>query len=283
MVRFGGPWTREKLEILRSYLDDYTTALKYLDFKLIYVDAFAGAGTWRPESPTSYSTAEYGEYRELHEGSPLIALEIDDKPFDEFVFIEKEPERCHSLAELIPKNPGRNINIRNEDANLALSLFCENMGNFDRAVVFLDPFATEVSWYTIDKLARTGKIDCWILFPLSAIARMMPTSHEPSEQLALQLDRIFGGREYWDEPVYHNRDQLSLFKNTLEKERKPGSELIADCYRNRLEEVFVEVAPTSRKLLNSKNSPMFELFFAASNRKGASVAVRIANHILSNW
>ena len=25
---FGGPWTREKLDILESYLDAYTTALK---------------------------------------------------------------------------------------------------------------------------------------------------------------------------------------------------------------------------------------------------------------
>lgn len=130
------------------------------------------------------------------------------------------------------------------------------MGDYDRAVVFLDPFATEVSWDTIDKLASTGKVDCWILFPLSAIARMMPTANEPSEQLTLQLDRIFGGREHWYEPVYHLHDQLSFFKNNLEKERKPGSELIAYCYRKRLEKVFIKVAPTSRKLLNSKNSPI---------------------------
>ena len=41
---FGGAWTRQKLEILRRYLDTYTTALKDQPFELIYVDAFAGAG-----------------------------------------------------------------------------------------------------------------------------------------------------------------------------------------------------------------------------------------------
>lgn len=282
MVQFGGRWTREKLAILRRYLDEYTTALKYLDFKLIYVDAFAGGGTWRPGS-TSYTVDEYGEFRKLHEGSPRIALGIRDRPFDKLVFIDKDPERCRSLAGLQLENPARDIDIRNEDANKDLTSFCDNMGEYDRAVVFLDPYATEVSWHTVAKLAETAKVDCWILFPLSAIARMMPTANEPSTQLALQLDRVFGGREYWYEPVYHLRDQLSFFKNNLEKERAPGSELIADCYRKRLEEIFIKVAPTSRKLLNSKNSPMFELFFAASNRKGASVAIRIADHILNYW
>ena len=42
--RFGGPWTEQKLGILRAYLDAYTTALKNQPFTLIYVDGFAGAG-----------------------------------------------------------------------------------------------------------------------------------------------------------------------------------------------------------------------------------------------
>ena len=41
---FGGSWTQEKLNILRGYLDAYTTALKDQPFKLIYIDAFAGSG-----------------------------------------------------------------------------------------------------------------------------------------------------------------------------------------------------------------------------------------------
>ena len=43
-MRFGGPWTIEKLDILEAYLDRYTTALKGQAFDLIYIDAFAGTG-----------------------------------------------------------------------------------------------------------------------------------------------------------------------------------------------------------------------------------------------
>ncbi len=42
--RFGGSWTKEKLDILQRYLNAYTTALKNQPFRLWYIDAFAGTG-----------------------------------------------------------------------------------------------------------------------------------------------------------------------------------------------------------------------------------------------
>ena len=69
---FGGDWTQEKLEILRRYLDAYTTALKRRRFTLTYVDGFAGAGAYVEASQ------EYEEFQEIHDGSARIALGIDD-------------------------------------------------------------------------------------------------------------------------------------------------------------------------------------------------------------
>ena len=83
------------------------------------------------------------------------------------------------------------------------------MSDFDRAVVFLDPYATEVSWMTVEEVAKTKKIDCWILFPLMAVARMMPTDKEPNEAWARRLDRIFGDRQHWQQS-YHDSPQFSL-------------------------------------------------------------------------
>ena len=155
------------------------------------------------------------------------------------------------------------------------------MVNSERAVVFLDPYATEVSWETVRTIAGTEKVDCWILFPLMAISRMMPRDNEPPKVLSDQLDRIFGGREHWQD-FYATSQQLSLLYDELPLRRVAGSRQIADCYRRRLESVFSLTAPTSRTFLNSKKSPMFELFFAASNPRGAPIAVKIADHILKN-
>ena len=185
---FGGDWTAQKLEILRRYLDAYTTALKDQPFQLIYVDAFAGYGSY--QSRAAYRPEDYGDFQELHDGSPRIALGVRDKLFDQLVFIEKEPAACQSLESLKVEFPSRNIEIRKDDANTALPNFCAALSSFDRAVVFLDPFATQVSWDTVAALAQTEKIDCWILFPLMAITRIMPPDAKPSEPLARQLDRI---------------------------------------------------------------------------------------------
>jgi len=276
---FGGPWTQEKLQILSLYLDSYTTALKNQPFRLLYVDAFAGEGTW---SPGSAYASDYDDFRELQKGSPRIALETKDRPFDKLIFVEKDPHRCQSLEILRSEFPGRDIEIINEDAKIALPAFCDNLEISDRAVVFLDPFATEVSWHMVEALAWTQKVDCWILFPLSAIARIMPRKSELSSELADRLDLIFGGREHWQD-LYSASSQLSLFEEERGQERVGDSDQIAHQYRKRLESVFAQVAPSGRLLRNAKNSPIFQLVFAASNPKGAPIAVRIARHIIDNW
>lgn len=276
---FGGEWTGEKLEVLRRYLDAYTTVLKRQRFNLTYIDAFAGTGYWSPQTLRRYE--EYREYSEMLEGSAALALEIDDKPFDRFVFIERDLERCRSLASLGRAHDDREIQVINEDANSVLPRICASMNDLDRAVVFLDPYKTEVSWSTVERIAETEKIDCWMLFPLMAIARMMPINDEPNEECARNLDRIFGGREHW-EHSYAQVIQLSMLEDKQPLQRESGSAQIASLYRERLESVFREVAPRSRTLKNSTNSPLFELFFAAGNPSGAGIAVRIADSILNN-
>ena len=195
MTSYGGEWTLKKLEIIYQYLDRYTTALKNQPFQLIYVDAFAGDGTWR--ASLGYTREVYGEFTQILKGSAARALDVTDKSFDRLVFVEKNQERSANLRDLAAKHPHRKIDVFTEDANAKLPEFCRSMRSFDRAVVFLDPFATEVSWATVEAIADTQKIDCWVLFPLSAIARMMRRADKPPPTLASQLDRTFGGREHW--------------------------------------------------------------------------------------
>ena len=83
-------------------------------------------------------------------------------------------------------------------------------------------------------------------------------------------------------PIYHDAPQRRLF-GEQSQQRDTGSEAIAGLYRKRLRSVFEKVAPASLTLRNSRNSPLFELFFAASNPKGAPIAIRIANHIMKRW
>ena len=271
---FGGAWTVLKLDILESYLNFYTTALKNQPFRLMYIDAFAGTGRINPRG-------EDEDAQEFIEGSAARALRIDDKPFDRLIFVEKDSERFRSLQELRDSNPDKDIQTENTDANVFLNNLQENWREW-RGVLFLDPFATEVEWSTIVKIASFNALDTWILFPVSAIARMMPTSRAPdhiSPAWAESLNRIFGDESWRD--LYRPNPQLNLF-GFEEHQRDPGVDGIVRIYTDKLRSLFRQrFLENSKTFTNSRNSPLFEFMFCAGNPRGAVLAKRVARYILN--
>lgn len=268
---FGDLWTKEKLDILEAYLDAYTTKLKNYGFRLIYVDAFAGTG--------SIQIGPEEDRESFLEGSVWRALKVTNKPFDSLLFVEKDNEKAKALTTATIEHAKR-VEIVNEDANIELPRFCQKIGTYDRAVVFLDPFALQVDWTTVQALGNTQKCDVWILFPVGAIRRMLPRDKQPSVQWQEHLNRVFGDSSWQN--LYHQPAQQHMFDEGLREESDPGVEQIIENYRARLETAFVEIAPTRRPLLNSKKVPLFEFMFAAANHRGAKGAIEIADHILRN-
>lgn len=276
--KFGGNWTRKKLDILERYLDAYTTALKNMKFKLMYIDAFAGTGD------IGRRQQEDEDAKMLIEGSASRALKIGDKLFDRLIFVEKDRDRYRQLRNLCQKNSGRDIRIENADANSFLINKLQEDWKKWRGVLFLDPFATEVEWKTVQHIARF-KLDVWILFPTSAVSRMLPTSRKPddiSSKMARSLTRVFGN-ESWRK-LYLISPQQSLLDAEKEYQRYRGSLGIVEIYKENLRNLFDErFMKESKTLKNSKNSPLFEFIFCvgSSNPKAISLAKGIAKHIIS--
>ena len=274
---FAGAWTLEKLGILESYFDAYTTVLKSKPFKLMYIDAFAGTGRI-----ALAGGEDDDEIQDFASGSVERAVKIDDKPFDRLIFVEKEPARCVKLEEVRAANPGRNISIENSEANEFLSNLHEDWRRW-RGVLFLDPFATEVEWRTIEKIAGFNALDTWILFPVSAIARILPTASLPDDisgGWATRLTRVFGDQS-WRELYRENRQQ-GLFGG-VEHERDTGVDGLLAIYKNKLTSLFGDrFLANSRTLKNSRNSPLFEFLFCVGNPRGIGPAQRIAKHILEH-
>ena len=276
--KFGGDWTCKKLDILERYLNAYTTALKRQSFSLMYIDAFAGTGN------IGRRQQENEEAKMLIEGSASRALKINDKPFDRLIFIEKDRDRCRQLRILCQQNSGRDIRIENADANSFLVNKLQEDWKEWRGVLFLDPFATEVEWKTIEQIAGIDALDTWILFPTSAVIRMLPKSRKPddiSSKMARSLTRVFGN-ESWRE-IYSVSLQQFLFDGEEEYQRYRGSLGIVEIYKKNLHNLFGKrFMEKSKMLKNSKNSPLFEFMFCvgSSNSKAIFVAKRIAKHIL---
>lgn len=272
---YGGPWTRQKLIILERYLDAYTTALKNQPFKLVYIDAFAGTGQ-------VMATSQDGESMGFLKGSAYRAIEIGDRPFDKMIFVEKDPERCADLERLCATHSDRDITIVNSDANTFLNGYQEDWRSC-RGVLFLDPFATEVEWSTIQRISGFNALDTWILFPVFAISRMLPKSRKPddiSERWATRLTRIFGDESWRD--LYRKDPQRTLFGD-IRYQRDPGVRGLIRVYKRNLETLFGRrFLNTSRTLKNSTNTALFEFMFCVGNPRGISPATRIARHLLEH-
>ena len=293
--QFGGSWTEAKLQILEGYLKAYTTALKNRNFHLIYVDAFAGTGYVNPD--TFQSLTVWGDElddpaRGVLQGSTRRAIAVDNKPFDSFIFVEQNPDYAAELRRMKLEFPNREISIEQSDANAFLQMWCDGQnrllgipwnkpGNRQRAVVFLDPFATQVEWQTVASIASTQSIDLWILFPLSAITRILPRNREPNESYAATLDRIYGGDEW--RTLYQSRIRHTLFGDEMETIRAE-QEAIAQVYLDKLHTVFAAVSSSPKWFYNSRSSPLFAFMFVAANPgQGGRIALNIANHLLERW
>lgn len=278
-TRFGGAWTIEKLNILEHYLNGYTTALKNQPFKLMYIDAFAGTG-----QIALAGRRDEVDFHRFVSGSAERAVKIDDKPFDKLIFVEKDSEHCAELKALHAMYPERDLSIENSEANAFLSNLREDWYNW-RGVLFLDPFAATVEWSTIEKVAGVEALDTWILFPTSAITRMLPTSNIPeeiSQGWATRLTRVFGDGSWRD--LYREKPQGNLF-GKIERERDRGVNGLVTLYKRRLKDLFgARFLDKSCTLKNSKNSPLFEFLFCVGSRspKAIAAAKGIAQHILKD-
>ena len=272
--RFGGDWTIEKLHILSSYLDFYITALKNQPFSTIYIDAFAGTGS-----------IKVGGNEEAIEGSAKLALKAQNK-FDKYIFMEKNKKYAKELNEMVLEqfeNLSDRITVFNANCNKKLHELCENLNwKSSRAILFLDPYATEVEWETLKAIAATKAIDVWYLFPLSAASRMMKNDGEIEPSWKAKLNMIFGDSGWYDE-FYREDPQINLFGE--EKFIKSvNTEALTKYICKRLKTIFPSVAQNPRILYNTKNSPLFLFCFAISNDspKAIGLALKGANYILNN-
>jgi three-Cys-motif partner protein len=286
---FGGDWTEDKLRRLREYLIAYRTIFtsnpRASYFKTWYVDAFAGTGSRSSPTPST-GLLDYNEDVSLDpetvtflDGSAKIALGIPS-PFDKYLFVEGSRKRAKALQDTValefPTLVGE-IEIKAEDANAALCKWCrERDWSKERAVVFLDPYGMQVEWNTITTLANTKGIDLWYLFPVAT--RLLTQDGEMDEKWVKRLDTLFGTPE-WRARFYSIQVRDTLFGPEEGVVRDATEQNIQSFIEERLATCFVAVAQ-SRILRNSRSSPLFALCFAASNEKGATTAIKIAQHIL---
>ena len=271
---FGGKWTVEKLDIFSQYLSAYLKVMKNQRYQTTYIDAFAGTGK-----------IDINGTEEQIEGSVRLALNCEDK-FGKYIFIEKNNTKAEELKTIIEsdyKNLANKIEIERADCNTLLKAKCKNTNwHSNRALLFLDPFSTEVEWSTLEAIASTQAIDVWYLFPFSAAQRMLKKDGKIDESWKMKLNSLFGDDNWYNE-FYVSDPQLSFIeKNRMIK--NVNSDGLSGYIIKRLQSIFPAVAKESQLLYNTKNSPLFFFCFAVANPspRAQKIALDISGHILNH-
>lgn len=149
--------------------------------------------------------------------------------------------------------------------------------DFKRGFIFLDPCGMQVEWKTIEKIAETRSLEIFLNFPLMALNRSVLRSrfYELSETHIKRMNR-FWGSDRWIEEIYS--EQTNLFGEVEWEKSVSKARELANIFKNRLEEVFDYVSE-ALVMRNSRNAPLYCLFYAGHNATGK----KITNNIFEKY
>ncbi len=297
---FGGQWSITKLQCVENYLQAYLMVLQNQNWaELWYIDVFSGEGVQylkvrkhmnEQYEETSDAVTDDECVGQFTLGSSLRAIEVSIKRvknggrgFDHFVFIELNNDKLDALRYRINQDyPDYLERCRFVcgDANVELPKILKQIDwSTSRGVSFVDPFATEMTWESLSSFKATC-CDFWLLFPLHAIIRMLPTGDMPSKEWSRKLGLVFGNDD-WRE-LYSERKQLSLFQDGPSYERTQGVNKLLEyataCYKKAFPGVWGPAVLRSRT-----NAPLFALYAIVPNGSGTALGAsgRIARHLIS--
>ena len=282
MNKFGGNWTKIKIEILVEYAKAYLTIMKSRKFfKLLYFDGFAGSG----EIVKVIDDKMSGYYEvDITIGAAKRIIEIEDpRSFDEYYFVEKDTTNYKLLEEVTKKAYlNKKIFTIQDDCNkklIDLSNFLRNPKNRNyQTLAFIDPCGMQVEWRSIECL-RGLPLDMWVLVPTGlGVNRLLKNNGQISDAWLEKLEVFLGLTRDEIEKFFYKRTE-TLFPEIPDiKKEKDAIDKSAKLYQKRLKEVFDYVSKPY-ELRNNTNTIMYHLYLTSNNEN----AIKIANDIVKKY
>jgi len=245
------PHTDAKHRILEAYLKAWFPILAKYNRRIIYIDGFAGPGTY-----------EKGEM-----GSPLIALhcllshslELCQKNTEfAFLFIEKDAERAKKLEQKITENyPNcpKNVIIKVYNGEFESTMtellngIEEKNTNLAPTFAFIDPFGySGLPLHLIKRILAFSHCEVFINFAYESINRFSETQ-DSRERI---FDKLFDTEEWqkvrnFDNVEERNRELTALYTKQL----KTGARYVR-----------------SFEMINNSGKVTYYLYFATNHIKG---------------
>jgi three-Cys-motif partner protein len=256
--REWGYWTRGKLDILRRYLDAFTTATTKSPER-IYIDAFAGQVENRDRLT-----------QKVIEGSARIALSIANPPFTRLRFFETRENAPALEAALRRDFSDRDFEVFGGDCNVLIPEMLGELSEYSWAptFAFVDPNGMEAAWTTLEALAefrreRKTKVELWLLFAAPMFTRVLRVDGAPTraEDIAA-IDAMFGCRDW--HAIYEARLALDIDPAAARRE-------YLNLMRWRLEQVLGYTWTHPLEVRNEAGQPIYYMIFATDHPAGTRI------------
>ncbi|MEV0633273.1 three-Cys-motif partner protein TcmP [Nonomuraea wenchangensis] len=258
MAREWGWWTEQKLDILEGYLRGFANATKEAR-TTVYLDLFAG----QPDNVSRDRT------RHAIRGSARVALDTSP-PFDVLRFFEMSPY-AGALDNVLRRDyPGRDFQVIPGDCNNEIEAVLRGLRHLDWAptFAFLDQQSTEVTWATLQHLARhkrrgKPKVELWLLCASGLLPRGLRLRQELIDDgVARQMSVMFG-TDQWQEALEGTRSG-----------RLSGTEFreeLTNLMRWRLQNDLGYRTTRVFKVKNTGGSEIFDMIFATDHPVGDKI------------
>ncbi len=237
------PHTQAKHRILEFYLQAWFPILGKYNSRINYIDGFAGPG--------KHSGGE--------EGSPLVALRVAKEhsfPLTcklNFMFIEEDKDRASNLELEIGKNTypkNFNINVINAQFHNVIDGLLNKL-ELNKSILaptfaFIDPFGfSGIPFSIVERLLKIPSVEVFITFMKDSINRFITDPQNNSH-----IIELFGSPQV---------------VNVIDKSKNRINDL-----RKFYQEQLKRVAKFVRyfEMRDSKDRPIYELFFATNHRLG---------------
>ncbi len=244
------PHTIAKHGILRKYLGGWLPAISKYHGRVLFIDGFSGPG----------------EYVGGEEGSPIIALRtlLDHTYRDQmaktefvFIFIDEQADRIDYLEQFalprlgeMPKNVRVVCSAERFDAEMTEILDgLEEAGTkLAPAFAFVDPFGfSDTPMELIGRILGHPRSEVFVTVMLENVNRFLT---HPNEKIAKQYDGLFGDAG-WRELIGIQSHRLDALGNYYGEKLNEHAEFV-----------------WSFRMLDEKNIPIYDLFFATNHLDG---------------
>lgn len=245
-----GPWAEEKLFYISRYMDIFSSGMKNMWNRRVYIDLFSGPGTCVVEGTK-------------HEflGSPLRAVQTK-APFTDLYLNDIDEQAINALKTRLGGFDASRTQLRALDCNEAAldvrqALALDSPGTIGLAVI--DPTAFQIGLDAIEAMTRGRPIDLIVTVMTDHIRRFL---EQPG--FGDSLDRFFGSSTW----------------RQLVQTRAAGGVVtyraLLDHYEESLRSIGYKHVDDHVRILNSRDRPLYHLVFASKHPRGADFFKKIS-------